>query len=397
MPTDTILTWPDYQDEPRSNPAYTLPRGVTDYGDYLRHYYQQVQGQPAPSVPTGALPEAVAEVNCGRWIWQCPACGTGLPLQGGNSVICPTCGTGGWHEVGWPANLGDIEAELLKQPGRRLIAPVRMWKPGWTMEDLKDRTQAAALLVAQGTRMVRALSIGATRTWTLAEIPTATNFNNHISGPIDDLSGDNGEIQLRDSLRVLDGSGGGRYVGLPAGTTTQRPGTPADGTLRWKHHRRGHRCPGERGLAANVGLDCGDLRQPEHQRRGGHGVRAGGRGQGAGGIHTHTAHPVDWDTFSMGSTTLTTSFATIHSFTIPSGSHFAVWRMTGSYSNQSRIIFELKIGSTVVFTGRYEYQIINKPYYLGEVSSTSFTLRARTIHTSYNNSMVSNLRRFEAT
>ena len=233
MPTDTILTWPDYRDEPRSNPAYILPRGVTDYDDYLRHYYQQVQGQPAPSVPTGTLPEAVPEVNCGRWIWKCPVCGTGLPLQGGSPVICPACGAGGWHEVGWPANLGDIEAELLKQPGRRLIAPVRMWKPGWTMEDLKDRTQAAALLVAQGTRMVRALSIGATRTWTLGEIPTATNFNNHISGPIDDLSGDNGEIQLRDSLRVLDGSGGGRYVGLPAGTTTQRPGTPADGTLRW--------------------------------------------------------------------------------------------------------------------------------------------------------------------
>ena len=233
MPTDTILTWPDYRDEPRSNPAYILPRGVTDYGDYLRHYYQQVQGRPAPSVPTGTLPEAVAEVNCGRWIWQCPACGTGLPLQGGSPVICPACGTGGWHEVAWPANLSDIEAELLKQPGRRLIAPVRMWKPGWTMEDLKDRTQAAALLVAQGARLVRALSIGATRTWTLGEVPTASNFNTYISDPIDDLSGDNGPIELRDSLRVLDGTGGDRYVRLPSGTTGQRPGSPADGTLRW--------------------------------------------------------------------------------------------------------------------------------------------------------------------
>ena len=58
-------------------------------------------------------------------------------------------------------------------------------------------------------------------------------MNDGISEPIDDLSGDNGVIEYRGSLAVLDGTGGDRYVRLPSGTTMERPSTPLAGYLRY--------------------------------------------------------------------------------------------------------------------------------------------------------------------
>ena len=56
--------------------------------------------------------------------------------------------------------------------------------------------------------------------------------NAHIRGPLDDLSGENGAIEFRGSLRVHDGSGD-RYIRLPSGTLSQRPSSPVSGQARY--------------------------------------------------------------------------------------------------------------------------------------------------------------------
>lgn len=58
-------------------------------------------------------------------------------------------------------------------------------------------------------------------------------LNTGTSDPINDLSGDNGVIQYRDSLAVLSGSGGDRTLNFPAGTTAQRPPNPEPGYARF--------------------------------------------------------------------------------------------------------------------------------------------------------------------
>ena len=103
----------------------------------------------------------------------------------------------------FPTNRADIEAELLKQPGHRGFAPVRNWRPGWTIEYLEERTARANGLIAAGVNFVRALSIGTPRLWSVGEILTASNMNTYISDILDDLKGTNGPIEYTDAI-VID-------------------------------------------------------------------------------------------------------------------------------------------------------------------------------------------------
>ena len=232
MPTDAILTWNHYKKGNPGAPGVEFELPVQSYRRYLEHYYRRHMGEELPPIDPTDLGRAIAEVNAGRWIWQCPACHAGVLVEPGEYVICFDCGDGGWHEVFFPLTRTEIEAELMKQPGHRLRAPIRNWEPGWTLEDLKDRTARANLLKAQGVKLVRALSIGSTRVWVDGERLTATNYNLYISDIGDDLAGRNGIIEAEDSLRVLAGSGN-RFVGLPGGTTAQRTTSPSGGYLRW--------------------------------------------------------------------------------------------------------------------------------------------------------------------
>ena len=59
-------------------------------------------------------------------------------------------------------------------------------------------------------------------------------LNDHVSGPIDDLSGDNGIVELRNSLELPAGDS---YLGHAAGTTGQRPTAPPVGAIRWNTTR----------------------------------------------------------------------------------------------------------------------------------------------------------------
>ena len=204
MPVDKILTWDDYADEVR--PHFNLPRSaLSSYRAYLSFLYELNHGEPTPPVPETLEPTDVF-VNVGRWLWQCRSCGGAVPVKRGEPVICNECGTGGWRRPAFPSNYLEIEEELLNQPGRRLFSPLRNWLPGWTLEDLQDRTQRANAAIAAGNPFPRSLSIGATRAWAGGEVLTASNKNTFESAVMEDLAGRNGRVDFEDALRVKDGA-----------------------------------------------------------------------------------------------------------------------------------------------------------------------------------------------
>jgi hypothetical protein len=67
-------------------------------------------------------PRAVAYVNWGRWVVECPyGCGNALTLPPGHpTFFCTdTAGTGGCHrtaDIEWPPNADQIMAALAKRP-----------------------------------------------------------------------------------------------------------------------------------------------------------------------------------------------------------------------------------------------------------------------------------------
>ena len=233
MPGDAILTYDDYVVGAEKTPGaeVIMPAGPRDYADYLAYYHLQHTGDPLPDVPQAPLPDAVLQVNAGRWVFQCDTCDGGTLVKPDHPVICVFCGHQ-WRQPRFPGERAAIEAELLKQPGRRLFAPIRNWKYGWTLAQLQDRTRRANEKVAAGQSLVRALSIGATRVWTAGETLSASNMNLYVSDVADDLAGRNGVVELENGLRIIAGNGS-RYLGLPAGAETQRPASPAEGMVRF--------------------------------------------------------------------------------------------------------------------------------------------------------------------
>jgi hypothetical protein len=114
--------------------------------------------------------------------------------------------------VEWPDDKLDIEAELLKHPGQhRLDAPIRQWRPGWTVADLEARTTLANSKYEEG-KQLRKLFIGATKDVAAGEVLSNNDHRTYVNGPIGDSSGDNGVTEHRDSLAVLSGNDGDRYI-----------------------------------------------------------------------------------------------------------------------------------------------------------------------------------------
>lgn len=219
-----------------------------NYINLLSTLYQQEHGERIPPLPpatidardsddesavgtrAGITKTVDAFVNGGRWLWQCQACNSAIYVKEGSPSICPICAFDGWVNVAMPAEKDDIEAELLRQPGFRGHSPIRNWRPGQSLSVLRMRTRVAQRKIAEGVPFPRSLSIGATRTWAVAEILTASNMNTYISDVLDDLAGRNGEAQIEGPIKVNDGSG--QYLELPTLTTTQRNAlTAADGMM----------------------------------------------------------------------------------------------------------------------------------------------------------------------
>ena len=235
-PADTIMHYRNYADEEVA--ALSSPSHY-NYGEYINHYYRRYHGEDLPTNPEVGSPENLhqsvqARVNVGRWICDCPVCGSAILLDPDiEAIICPPCAYYGWMRVEWPKEKAGIETELLKHPGQhRLDSPIREWKPGWTVADLEARTALAEGKHEEG-KQLRKLSIGATKSWVDGEILRQTDLLTYVNGPINDNAGRNGVTDHEDSLTVLDGSDGDRYIGLPGGTTAQRPTSPGAGAVRW--------------------------------------------------------------------------------------------------------------------------------------------------------------------
>ena len=77
------------------------------------------------------------------------------------------------------------------------------------------------------------MPIGATRVWTIGEVLSASNLNIFVSDVADDNSGRNGVTEQEDSLAVLSGIMGNRFIGLPGGLTGQRPLNAGVPLIRW--------------------------------------------------------------------------------------------------------------------------------------------------------------------
>ena len=220
MPEDKILHFADHHEETQR--ALDLPTDVRTYREYLEHFYRFNHDEDLPDLPD-EFPEtkAVARINQGRWLWLCAACNVGILLDKDDKYsICVRCGSNGWIEVEWPENKAEIETELLKMTGtglgKRLLATVREWRPGWTLAYLEECTKKALELAKKGGR-VRALSIGARRIFTVGEILTADRMNTYVSDIEDDLAGANGIIELETD--AVNNVGGLR---VPRLTTVQR-------------------------------------------------------------------------------------------------------------------------------------------------------------------------------
>ena len=58
--------------------------------------------------------------------------------------------------------------------------------------------------------------------WSGGESWEAAKLNT-VSTAIEDRAGNNGPIEIEDSMAIHSGADGDRYIGLPSGTTAQRP------------------------------------------------------------------------------------------------------------------------------------------------------------------------------
>ena len=125
MPTDVILKYSDYRDEP----VRVLRQAGLGYHDWITSQYKRFRGVDAPDVPDPRTETVMAFVNAGRWLWQCFGCDNAFAVEPGEPSICAACGDD-WVDVILPDDRERIEAELLQQPGHRFYAPVREWRPG---------------------------------------------------------------------------------------------------------------------------------------------------------------------------------------------------------------------------------------------------------------------------
>jgi len=102
-------------------------------------------------------PVALARIDSGRWIAECPFCGLSVMVDPDDDfffcLYCAGNGTGEAGKVRFPENRDEIEAEILSRPviaqGKHPsladeqlhavpVVAARNWKPGQTVEDLQN-------------------------------------------------------------------------------------------------------------------------------------------------------------------------------------------------------------------------------------------------------------------
>ena len=221
---DTILTFDDCRQEvPQYLLDPTLPH--IEWCRYQHARFHQTTLPPEPPPSAELTTTVTAYVNAGRWLWQCPepACRRKhhAPADTG-PALCVMCKVPYWLTVAYPPQRLEIEAELLRMPGERWNAPLRHWRPDWTLDYLRERTEQAARKVLAGEPFPHSLSIPLPVDFATGQVLFAAELD-HLNDIASALSGDDGRVDYRDSIAVLSGTGGNRYIGLPSGTTAQRP------------------------------------------------------------------------------------------------------------------------------------------------------------------------------
>lgn len=120
-------------------------RTSEEYEAWLRHLARQM-GVKSAVLPVGAVDKAarpaIAYVNYGRWVADCPAgCGAAMLVDPELPFLCGECfneGIGGlWRLVKWPAERLAIETELELRLARNAH-----WSPGETVAALRRENAA---------------------------------------------------------------------------------------------------------------------------------------------------------------------------------------------------------------------------------------------------------------
>lgn len=97
-----------------------------------------------PDKPDASAPKAIAYVNHGRWVADCPSeyCNGAVGVTPGHAFLCGSCLN---IEVGcryrlveWPQERGGIEEALAARP----TPEVANWRPGETVRELREETAA---------------------------------------------------------------------------------------------------------------------------------------------------------------------------------------------------------------------------------------------------------------
>jgi hypothetical protein len=97
-----------------------------------------------PEAPDTNAPPALAYVNHGRWVADCPTafCAGAVPLLPGAPFMCGNCLNAEcgfkYRPVEWPADRAHIEEVL----GERLLPETANWRPGETAERLTAENAA---------------------------------------------------------------------------------------------------------------------------------------------------------------------------------------------------------------------------------------------------------------
>lgn len=117
--------------------------GLFDYTE--NHRRRRIEAGftvPVPKAKTDGAP-VPAFVNFGRWVVQCPDCGTGeLVDRDDLRFWCVHCHNASilnaWRRVAWPHSAAKIEELLLS----RSSVDTRNWEPGESLARLRSENKA---------------------------------------------------------------------------------------------------------------------------------------------------------------------------------------------------------------------------------------------------------------
>lgn len=125
-------------------------RSADEYTRWLRDLALRTgqDGQkimPHQLVDDKAVP-AIAYVNHGRWVADCPTgCGGAMLVEPDMPFVCGNCFNaelhGKWRAVLWPDDKAGIETELEKRP----LPHTANWLPGETVADLRRENREHGL------------------------------------------------------------------------------------------------------------------------------------------------------------------------------------------------------------------------------------------------------------